>query len=403
MEGNDATWKPQDFSIVLDKGEASYVWDLEGNQYIDMLAGFGSLALGHNPEEVSLEALCKDKELVQGMGDVFPSKSKIDFIETLLSFLPASLEKVVLSNTGSQAVETAMKTAMLATEEVGFIAFQAAYHGLDLGALSLTSQSYFRKPFEKWLQGQSIKHVSYMCPEKELREAIQALKAKGVRLAGIIVEPVLGRGGFRPASQEWLELLRRVCDEESCLFILDEVFTGFGRCGRITFADSIDADLVCFGKAIGGGFPLSACVGKRKYMDAWPENKEGEAIHTGTYFGHPFSCRSGTQTLKAIRDLKLVEKVDKLGSSFLEKISKELSSFSSVKEVRGKGFMIAIEFHDPIDSLKVMDFLREEKVFVIPCGTSGECVSLTPALNVEEEILDLVLEKIKIAIGRLET
>lgn len=391
IESPDATTRTLDFPLVLERGEGSYVWDVEGNRYIDMIAGFGSLPLGHDTK--LLQKSISGTQLIQGFGDVYPTSFKIQFIEQLLSFLPPRYNRAALAVTGSQAVELAMKTAMLYTGGSGFISFQASYHGLDLGVLPLVGNDYFRKPFSSWVKSQTVERLPYHCNIELLEKALCQFQEKGIKPAAVIVEPVLGRGGFVPASLEWLNDVKRVSEKNNCLLIFDEVFTGFGRAGSATFAELVPCDLICFGKAIGGGMPLSACVSSQQIMSAWPENY-GEAIHTGTFFGHALSCRVGFETLKTIEELDLVKRSSELGKGFLENLRASLSKFSAIKEIRGRGLMIAVEFHDAKISLKTMERLRAKGVLVIPCGVQGECVSLTPALNVQRDVLKIVLEKL---------
>jgi 4-aminobutyrate aminotransferase/(S)-3-amino-2-methylpropionate transaminase len=401
IESPDATWCPKDFFTVLERAKGSYIWDVEGRRYIDMVAGFGALPLGHNHDEVYASLHTSQDFIVQGMGDVYPSRFKIEFIEKLLSFLPETFSRAALAATGSQAVELAMKTAILATGGAGFISFKGAYHGLDLGCLALTENRYFRDPFLAWLNLQNVQQLSFECTEDELRAAMQAFRKHNIKPAAVIVEPILGRGGFRAASSEWLKLLKKICEEEKCLLIFDEVFTGFGRSGRVTFAEEHPCDLICFGKSIGGGMPLSVCVGSELIMKAWPENS-GEAIHTGTFFGHPYSCRVGLRTLECIEEKDLVSRAKDLGASVLNKWKPILSQFPRVKDMRGEGLMLAVEFFKAEDSLFSMMELRKRGVFVIPCGVKGECVSFTPALNVENDVLNQVFECLVDVVKRME-
>lgn len=401
VEAPDPTWHPEDFPIVIEQGKDSIIWDVEGNAFIDMVAGFGALPLGHNNDAVQEKLKSDENFLIQGLGDVYPSRFKIQFIEKLLSFLPSYLNRAILSVTGSQAVETAMKTAMLSTGGKGFISFQNAYHGLDLGCLALTGHPHFRSSFQSWLNRDYVQHLPFSCDLERIREAMQTFKNKGIRPAGIIVEPIQGRGGFRAAGLDWLKALKKIAEEESCLLIFDEIFLGFGRAGKVSFAEDVPCDLLCLGKTIGGGMPLSACVGSEKFMNAWPLNY-GEAIHTGTFFGHPYSARVGLATLELIKDLNLVHRSQELGAKFLQKLKQSLAQNPLIRDLRGNGLMIAIEFVNFEHSLTVMKELRKEGVFLIPCGPKGECVSLTPALNIEEKLLDSVLTSLIKVIRDLE-
>jgi len=401
VESSDATWRSEDFPIVVECAKDSMIWDVEGNPYIDMIAGFGALPLGHNNDAIQNIIKDNSNKLVHGLGDVYASRFKIEFIEKILSFLPSYLNRAVLAVTGSQAVELAMKTAILATGGSGFICFKDAYHGLDLGCLAITANPYFQNSFKPWLNANNVQALPFQCDPQNIRKAIQKFREQGIKPAGIVVEPIQGRGGFKAASIAWLQSLKDICKEEDCLLIFDEVFTGFGRSGRVTFADEVECDLVCFGKAIGGGMPISICVGNKKHMDAWPING-GEAIHTGTFFGHPLSCRVGIETLEQIKNLDLVNRSQEIGSSFLAELKKSLGVYSCIQDIRGKGLMIAIEFKKAEHSISAMLELRSQGVFLIPCGIRGECVSLTPALNISESLLDEVHNRLVEVIARLE-
>ena len=233
-----------------------------------------------------------------------------------------------------------------------------------------------------------------MCDVSLVKEALSEFRKKGIKMAGIIVEPVLGRGGFFPASMEWLKALKTLSEQENCLLIFDEVFTGFGRCGKVTFAEDLLCDLVCFGKAIGGGMPLSACVGTERVMSAWPVNY-GEAINTGTFFGHALSCRVGRRTLEILREEGLVTRAANLGVKINERLESIFSKSPKIREIRVTGLMVAVEFWDAKDSLRALTELNTRGVILIPCGPSGECLSWTPALNIPDALIDGVIEKMK--------
>ncbi len=402
IEGQDASYRPEK-ALVLDMAKDSMLWDVEGNSYIDLCAGFGALPLGHNNEDVyaRVRAAENNDAIVHGLGDLFPSQVKIELMETLLSLLPPYLNQVLLAVTGSQAVELAMKTAMLASQGSGFIAFHGAYHGVDLGALALSGQEKFRTPFDSWLNRDHVQHLPFRCDVSVLHQAFERFREQGVRPAAIIVEPIQCRGGFHAATIEWLKTLRALCDQEGCFLIFDEVFTGLGRAGSLSFADRVACDLLCLGKALGGGMPLSACVGAEKLMKAWPLN-EGEAIHTGTFFGHPYSCRVGLATLQTLVEKNLSERAMKLGECIQAELRESLSASKRVREVRGSGLMIAVEFAKASDAIFVMKELQEEGVIVIPCGTQGECVSFSPALNIDEKLFKKAVATFVAIVDRME-
>ncbi len=385
-EGADATWRPDFAPLVLEKAKDSICWDVEGNAFIDLCAGFGSLPLGHNNDDVQARLSHGENYIVQGLGDVYPSRFKIQLINKIHELLPSYLSRTALAVTGSQAVEFAMKTAMLASGGEGFICFSGAYHGLDLACLNLVGREEFRNPFRSWLNEDKIKRLPFLCDPSLVSHALKEFRKEGISPAGLIVEPIQGRGGQNLAPTDWLEALRKVCNEENCVLIFDEIFTGLGRSGQLSFASQVQCDLLCLGKALGGGMPLSACVGTEAVMSAWPEN-QGESLFTGTYFGHPYACRVGLATLEVMVEKNTVEYAQVLGEKAITDMQQKLAKSPHVKGVRGSGLMLAIELTNYAQVPILVKNLKNRGVILIPCGLKGECLSLTPPLNISEDIL----------------
>lgn len=384
----DATWRQKGISMpVLARGRGSMLWDVYGKSYIDLCSGFGALPLGHNHPSLRSLLSCQDDSLCQGLGDVLASKDKVEFLETITDQLPSQLELSILGVSGAQAVESAIKTALLHTGGDFVICFDSAYHGLDFGSLALTARKEFSRNFQKWLtSSERIWRLPTTVGLDELRSRLAKARARGFRLAAIIVEPVQGRGGIRPMPLPWLRGLASLAHEFDAPFILDEIMTGW-RCGQLSFVErGVDADLVCFGKALSGGMPLSLCVGKRDFMSAWPENT-GEAIHTGTFFGHPLSCRVARVTLECMRQDALVARANDLGRRIVSEFKQPFAAIPQIKELRGVGLMLGIEYSDPQMGSQAMGKLLQRGVLAIAGGDRGECLSLTPALNIEESLL----------------
>lgn len=389
----DATYRPSaGLELVLDRGEGSFLWDVEGRRYIDLCAGFGSLVLGH---QILWGEGERPPALIQGMGDVYPTVAKIEFMESLLSKMPPFFERAAFASTGSQAVEYAMKTAMLATAGSGFLVLEDAYHGLDFGALSLVGREDFRQPFESWLHRDKVRVIPRHASLAQLEEAVRSLEEAGVKGAAVIIEPIQGRAGVRPLDTGWLRLLYQFCHKQNMLLIYDEIMTGWGRTGSWTLAEDAPCDLICLGKGLGGGMPLSACLGRKEFMDAWPVCR-GEAIHTGTFFGHPLAAWLGVKTLQRMEEEKLCERARVWGAYEMESLSRRLIPLKGVKELRGRGLMWGIEFDRPHRGAELMGILRKRGVIAIPSGRQGEVLSLTPALNIPEEVfheaIDIVVE-----------
>ena len=394
VECRDSTYWPKEDPLVFQKAKGSLAWDVEGREYIDLCAGFGALPLGHASE--ALQAVTNDFQsgrpmVDHAMGDVYPSEEKILFLETLKTMLPPAYALGALALSGGQAVEIALKTAMLKTKRSGVIVFDGAYHGLDLGVLALTAREDFRAPFASWLPETNVIRLPFGAGMDAVNLAIQKLKPFG--LAAIIAEPIQGRAGINTPPVGWLESLASVAHEHQGLLILDEIFTGFGRIGTISTASTVDADISCFGKAIGGGFPISACFAKQDVMSAWPESP-GEALHTGTFFGHPFSAAVGRRTLQKIQSDGLPQRAKTLGNKVKNQLSNALGGHPLVTDVRGDGLFIGIEFSKPGFAAKIMDDIRPKGVIVLPSGNTGSVLSITPALNISEELFDEAIHRI---------
>ena len=389
VECPDATFHPgAGYPLVLAKGQGSLVYDVEGKRYIDFCASFGSLALGHNNAELisAVFEYLNQQGLSQGMVDIYSSRDKIELLESLLCAYPMKDGKATLTVTGGQAVEVALKTAMLAKKCSGFISFREGYHGLDLGALKVTHREDFRLPFSDYFGEQGASFLQFNCSQGELEAAIDKLQESGAGCAAVLLEPIQGRAGVVLARSGWLEMVAAVCRQRGVLLIFDEILTGLGRTGSMGIGLDIKPDLVCLGKALGGGMPISACIGRGSVMQAWPECRS-EALHTGTYFGHPFTCAVARSCLSIIDSQNLASRALRLGKEIVRRLSSDLQDVSTVREIRGQGFMLAIELRDPGSGVAVMHHAAKLGLIVIPSGKSGNCVALTPALNITEEVL----------------
>ncbi len=309
----DGSWP-----IVWERAKGVHVWDAEGKKYLDLTAAFGVAAAGHSNSNVVKAGQKQMAKLLHAMGDVHPHALKAQLARELsrLTFerwskkIPHSAlrtlhsGKVIFSNSGFEAVESALKTAMLATGKRGVIAFEGAYHGLGYGALNATHREHFRSPFRSQLRefGSFVKFPTKREQITEIEKSIRQI-FRHEKIGSILVEPIQARGGCNIPPKEFLPLLRKLCDEHGALLILDEIYTGFGRTGR-WFACELSGvipDVICLGKALTGGFPLSACVGRAEVMDAaWPASA-GEAIHTSTFLGHPVGCAMALAQISEIR------------------------------------------------------------------------------------------------------
>ena len=371
------------------------VRDAAGNAYLDFSGAFGVAFAGHRHPLVVERIREQAGRLVHGMGDIHPPAVKVEFLEALAARLPWPSPRTILGLSGSDAVEAALKTAHLATGKPGVIALEGSYHGLTLGALAATDREHFRRPFTRRLAD----HVRFVpfptSPESASRTLAQVseLLAGGapVPVGAVIVEPIQGRAGVRIPPPGFLAELGRRTRAGVALLIADEIFTGMGRTG-VLFASGHDdtvPDIMCLGKALGGGMPLSACCGPAAVMDAWPPST-GEAIHTSTFLGHPLSCAGGLGFLGALDADDLAGRASRLGAHALAYLQANLNGCDDVAEVRGRGLMmgVALRKNGRVGpAAEVAGRVLERGLIVLPAGEDGEVVELTPPATLAPEEL----------------
>lgn len=405
-----------DWPIVWQKAKGVHVWDVEGKKYVDLTAAFGVAAAGHCNRKVVVAGQQQMDTLMHAMGDVHPHPLKAQLAAELsrLTFGRWNRQsgKTIFCNSGFEAVEAALKTALLATGKKGIIAFHGAYHGLGYGALNATHRGMFRKPFATQL-GRFGKWATFPVSNNEFRRAkaeiLMGLE-KG-KTGAILLEPIQGRGGLRVPHPSFLPWLRSACDRHGALLILDEIYTGFGRTGKWFGCEhwKVVPDLVCLGKALTGGFPLSACVGRAELMDeAWPES-DGEALHTSTFLGHPVGCAMALANLREIRKMKLTA-----AAARMEKVlARELNTFSAPDGYRlavcGKGLMIGLEITRTdgspatVEGGRIMKNLLHRGYIILPEGDHGNVIGIIPPLIITEKQLLRACKVLRSEIAQLSS
>ncbi|MCE2390950.1 MAG: aspartate aminotransferase family protein [Proteobacteria bacterium] len=369
--------------IFWQRGAGANVYDADGNRYVDLLAGFGAAALGYAPPELS-EALSRQAGTLQhAMGDVYPASVKLELLEELDRILPGDLGRAILSSSGSDAVESALKTSAVATGRSGVLAFEGSYHGLGLGALDTTHREEFRQPFRERLAGRTR-----FAPFGDLSAARAELE-RDAGIGAVLVEPIQGRGGLVHPPPGFLAELRELTRRRGVLLIADEVYTGIGRTGHWLACEreQVTPDLVCLGKSLGGGVPVSACAGLPEVMNAWPASR-GEALHTSTHLGNPLGCAAALATLRAIRDRDLLERSRSEGERWLAELRAELSGCACVREVRGAGLLIGIEVDSPGRALRAARELLRQGWITLPEGPRANVLALSPPLTIPRELID---------------
>jgi len=354
-----------DDPIVWSEAVGSNVFDVDGNRYVDLTAGFGVASAGHRNPQVIAAAQEQLGRLVHVMGDAYPDTQRIVLLELLAE--KTGLDRAILGSSGSDGVEAALKTGRIMSGRAGVLAFDAGYHGLSYGALPVTGYhgESFRGPFATQL-GQHVVRGEYGGPIPDLSN-----------IGTVIVEPIQGRGGIRVPPAGWLQELADRSRAAGAVLVFDEVYTGFGRTGD-WFAfqnENVRPDLLVLGKGMAGGFPISACIGTAEAMDAWGAS-QGEALHTQTFLGNPVGC---SMALACIRELETIipNMQDKC-----RWFAGELARRGYV--VRGRGMMLGIEIPETLSTSR--ELLRAGFI-VLPAGEQAEVLGVTPPLTITENQL----------------
>ena len=377
--------------IVYERGEGPNVVDVDGNRYVDLAAGFGALLLGHVPPSVAEALGAQERRLWLALGDVYAAEAKVALCERLVQLLPEPEARVMLGASGADAVTAALKTAVLATGRTGVVAFDGGYHGLSHGPLAACGlRPSFREPFADQLNA----HVVFApyprdaaSLERSLSVVERALGAGGI--GAVLVEPILGRGGCVVPPAGFLPALSRASTRAGALLICDEIWTGLGRSGAwlASVEDGVVPDIVCLGKGLGGGLPISACVGRGSAMAAWGAHG-GTTIHTATHFGAPPACAAALATLAALEEGGLAPRACEVGARWMDRLRRTLGG-SGVADVRGRGLMIGVELEGgAARALSVTRRLLQRGWIVLTGGARGDVLTLTPPLGIDEALLD---------------
>ena len=390
-ESRNVTYMDAEFPVFWERAEGVNVWDVDGNRFLDWTSAFGVAGLGHTPPAVRDALIAQAGTLLHAMGDVHPTLLKAELCERLSALTferwGAGRGKTILGNSGFEAVEAALKTALLHSGKPGVIAFHGAYHGLGYGALEVAGTPYFREPFRAQLKDFAVLLPFPHGPSADLTkleaEIEQALASHAI--GAILVEPIQGRGGEIIPPPDFLRLLRTVCDAQGILLIADEIYTGFNRTGALFACEhsGVVPDVICLGKGLTSGFPLSACVGRSAVMDAWPEST-GEALHTSTFLGNPLGCAMALASLEQHARPELAARVRERGTRLMEAL-REIRS-PHIVEVRGVGLLTAIELDlDGAATNAVVKQALRDGLILLQSGPAGNVLAFTPPFEIADE------------------
>ncbi len=396
------------YPLTITRGEGIYVVGADGRRYMDCSSGLAVLNVGHCHPHV-MAAVQKQLGSFWHTGGIYHNETTVAAAERLVEIAPDGLDKVFFSNSGAEAVEGALKLARYVTGRQGIVAFSGAFHGRTLGAVSVTSSSaryrsryhpllpsVFPAPYPSSLRTQTgKKHVesSQFCLEYLHTMLERVVTAEEV--AALLIEPILGEGGYCPAPLEFLQGLRTLCDQHGIMLIFDEVQSGMGRTGAWFAAQhyGVTPDILTVAKGIASGLPLSALVAGKDLMDRWPAGAHGT-----TFGGNPVSCAAAVATIEVIEREQLLEKTALSGERITARLERLQEDCPVIADVRGVGHMIGIEVVDdrglPDSALcaKVLDYCLEKGVILISCGLNRNVIRFAPPLIATESQIDEALD-----------
>jgi acetylornithine/N-succinyldiaminopimelate aminotransferase len=373
--------------VSIERGEGVYVWDEEGNRYLDLTSGWGVTCIGHAHPVIQAAIIEQSSRILQGPNaGLTYSPERARLLSLLTGILPANLTRVFFSNSGAEANDAVIKLARKVTGRQVVVATELSFHGRTISTASATGQAKHREKFNPLMPG--YRFVPY-----DNVEAIQAALDKDV--AAVIMEPIQGEGGVRIPSEGYLEKVSQLCRANGSLLIVDEIQTGFCRTGPMFAVSETEAqpDFLTMAKGIAGGFPFGAFAVTEE-VSALLELGD----HGGTYCGNPLGCAVSCAVIKHLIDNKISTHVTELGKSALDEIFGWKEAYPGiVTGVRGKGLLILIEFRDDATAAKITDECMNKKVFVRQ--TQGNGIRIFPALNIEREQLMEGLAVLRQVIG----
>ncbi len=364
--------------VVAVRGRDAILWDADGRQYVDCMAGYGAAFLGHCHPKVVEAVKAQAEKLLACHGSVY-AEARARLLRQIERIAPKGFGKIFLSNSGTEAVELAFKAARKYTGKREIIAMMRGFHGKTFGALSATWNPKYRAPFEPLLPG--VKFAPYGKAEK-VREAVTP------DTAAVIVEPVQGEGGIYVAPEGYLEELREICDQHGIILIFDEIQTGFGRTGRLFAYEhwNVLPDILCLAKAAGSGVPIGITLTLDEILGGF---SIGE--HSSTFSGNPLACAAAAATIEVLVEGRLWERAEALGSLFKKLLTAMAEKYRVVKEVRGLGLMLGVEYR--FDILDLLNGLLERGVISLSSGT--RILRFLPPVSITEAQIEYVVEKLE--------
>jgi len=365
--------------IDIVRGKGALLWDKHGNEYIDCIAGHGVANVGHSHPTI-VNAIQKQAQQLIVSPATFFNHQRAIYVDQLTTLVPKGMQRVFLSNSGTEAVEAGIKIARYSTGRTEIIAAMRGFHGRTYGSLSATWNRKYRDPFMPLVP--AFKHVPFNNLVK-LQETIND------NTAAVILEIVQGEGGVHPATKEFLQGAQQLCREHGCLLILDEVQTGFGRTGKLFALEhfNLKPDILCLAKSIASGIPMGATLIGNRVKQLTP------GIHGSTFGGNPIAISAAMATLEVLQEEKLEKRAEALGKYLIDELKKLESPL--IRDVRGLGLMVGIELRQK--ATPYIKKLTEQGVLVLSAGMT--VIRLLPPLVITQKQLSIVVEKINFVLN----
>lgn len=364
--------------LILQRGSKALVWDSKGREYIDCTGSYGTSLIGYCHPRV-VDAIKVQAQTLSSCHGFAYNQARSGLIDRLLKIAPKGVDRLFLSNSGSEAVETALKIARRYSGKQEVVAMVGGYHGKTFGALSATWNKKYREPFQPLLSG--FIHIPYGRVEK-LEEVITK------NTAAIILEPIQGENGVRVPPEGYLKEVRKICDTHDSLLILDEIQTGLGRTGKM-FAceyENVQPDILCCAKGLAGGLPIGVTLGRDDIMQSIKRSE-----HSSTYSGNPIVAAAASATIDVIIQEKLTERASELGRYIFDVCHKIFGQQKKIREVRGRGLMIGIDSR--FDVLNVILSAMSQGILVLDAGRT--VIRLLPPLVISKDQIDRVLNVLR--------
>ncbi|HKU83071.1 MAG TPA: aspartate aminotransferase family protein [Candidatus Nitrosocosmicus sp.] len=370
----------QRFPVTISKGKGCKVWDTNGKEYLDCMGGYGVALVGHCNDRVIQAITSQVQELITCHMSVY-NNTRLNFLDKFSKIAPNNLKKIFFTNSGTEAVEAALKFSRKYTGKPGVLALNGGYHGKTFGSLSVTYNEKYRKSFLPLLD-----HMQFI-PYSESNTISDIVTNTNDKIGSVIVEPIQGETGIIMPPSDFLRDIRNICNENNLVLIFDEIQSGLGRTGKMWAGQhwDVEPDMMCLAKGIAGGVPMGLTVMRSEILDCL---KVGE--HSSTFAGNPLACAAGSATIDSLTEDKLVSNSETMGRIFKSGLLEIKEKYKIVREVRGLGMMLGVEMRFDVKDI-LLDGIKNG---IMMLYSGRNILRLLPPIVMKEEEVNKSLELI---------